>query len=270
MENKNIKIQNVNILIAGSGSSIDMLQKSKYLNKLYITSEEKFPGVLNIKFNTFRELAAKCKALQIDLVIVEEEKWIQQGIVDVLRQNLINCLGATAKWTELGLYNSVPRKLLPKYNINIPKKIILPVDFPILVKADGITRKANSVQEIIQIRKEIFNQSSEIGNTIYLEKYIEGKTYVVTSLFDTKHLITFPNAEIPAELLDNYSKNLERMLIGENANFTGFINSKLVLSNNKLYNTGFSFNFLKPECNIDFLYLLNLTIYQKLNEIPFE
>ena len=260
-------MQKANVMIVGEAKSVELVQASKYLNKLYVTTPQKIQGALNIKFNTFRELAQKCKALQIDIVVVEEEKWIQQGIIDVLSQNYINCIGATAKWAELGLYNKSCRAILEKYSIDVPKKIVLPVSFPIIVKADGITKKANNMQEIIDLRQEIFNRSAEIGKTIYLEEYIEGEKYDVVSLFDGETLITFPHAQIQNELLKDYTKKLENMLKKEGAHFAGFINSKLMQRDNKLLNVGFNFEFNKPNMDIDFLFLLNSAIYQKLNEI---
>ncbi|MBR1775736.1 hypothetical protein IJ750_01510 [bacterium] len=260
-------MQRANVVIVGEGKSIELIQNSKYLNKLYLTSNLKIKGGLNIKFNTFRELAQKCKALQADIVIVEDEKWIQQGIADVLKQNFINCIASNAKWSELSIHNLYTRNLLEKYDINTPQKLVLPIDFPVIVRADGIIKKANSVQEIIDIRKKIFEQSPVIGKTIFLEKFIDGEKYVVPSLFDGKSLLTFPNVNIEQELLNTYTKNLENLLRSEKAEFIGFINSKLILSDNKLYNTGFSFEFLKPDFDVDFLYILNSAIYQKLDEI---
>jgi phosphoribosylamine-glycine ligase len=234
---------------------------------LYITSQTKIKDVLNIKFNTFRELARKCHALQIDIVLVEEEKWIQQGIADILKQNYVNCISANAKWAELSLHNNFSRSLLGKYNINIPSKVILPVEYPIIVKADGVTKKANSMQEIINIKQEISDKSSEIAKTTYLEEFIKGQSYNLISLYDGKNLITFPQKNIPENILTEYNTTLENMLKTENADFVGFINSEIIVFENKIYNIGFNFEFSKPNLDADFLYILNSAIYQKLDEI---
>lgn len=260
-------MQRANVLVVGEGKSVELIKASKYLNKLYLTSQTRIKNVLNIKFNTFRELARKCHALQIDIVLVEEEKWIQQGIADVLKQNYINCIAANAKWSELSLHNDFSRSLLKKYNIDIPQKIILPVEYPVIVKADGITKKANSMQEIIDIRQEIFNKSSEIGKTIYLEKYINGETYNIISLYDGENLLTFPQDNIASDILTDYNNKLEKLLKTERADFVGFINSEVIIFDNIIYNIGFNFDFSKPNSEIDFLYILNSAIYQKLNEI---
>ena len=83
-------MQPLNVLVVGEGRTLPLLGQSKFLNKLYLASNREFSGAISINFNTFRELAVKCKALKIDIVIVEDEKLIQQGITDVLRKNLVN------------------------------------------------------------------------------------------------------------------------------------------------------------------------------------
>ena len=57
------------------------------------------------------------------------------------------------------------------------------------------------------------------------------------------------------------------MLKTEKADFVGFINSEVIIFDNIIYNIGFNFDFSKPNSEIDFLYILNSAIYQKLNEI---
>lgn len=257
----------INVLIAGEGISVPDIKNSKYLKKLYVTGKEEVDGALLIKFNTFKELAQKCKSLQIDIVIVENEKWILQGIADVLKSEFINCIAPTSQWTNLSLSSLYARDLAQRYGINVPKIIRLPVDFPIIMKANGLTRKANNLQELIDLRNEININYPQISESIFLERYIEGKNITVTSLFDGKHLITFPDKNIENGMLAEYSKMLENLFIGENASFTGFINSKLIYTEEKIYNVGFSFEYLKPTCDCDLLYILLSSVYQKLNEV---
>ena len=269
-------MQLLNVLIVSQHKSkyADIIIQSEYLNKLYLTSQEEVDGAISIKFNTFQELAQKCKILQIDIVLVEEEKWVLEGIANVMKKNYVNCYAPTTDWTNLGLSHNFARKLLNKYGLETPPVINLPINFPILVKGDGILKKANSLQDIITIKKEIFELSPEISKTVFLEEYIDSNKYTVVSIFDGKHLLTFPNKNINKDLLNIYSKNLERMFVEEKANFVGFINSELIEQNGILYNAGFKFNFILPDMNEnlppqpqDILYVCLSAIYQKLNEI---
>ena len=271
-------MQSLNVLIVSSFKSkyITQIQASKYLNKPYITSQEEVEGTIQLKFNTFKELAQKCRTLQIDAVLVEEEKWVLEGIAQVMKQYYINCFAVTSEWTELGLSHNYARKLLEKYEIAVPPIITLPLEFPVLVKGDGILKKANSMQEVISIKENVYKISGEISKGIFLEKYLYGEKCKVISLFDGEHLLTFPDKCLDKRLLSNYSERLERMLIKEKAKFMGFINSELIEEKGILYNTGFSFEFIMPNFEVcqtthpnDILYICLSAMYQKLNEIEF-
>ncbi len=256
----------LNVLIAsenGQAKTIALIKKSKYLNKLYSTA--RIDGAVEVKFNTFKELAQKCKALKIDIVIVESEKWVLQGITDVLRTNLVNCLALTSYANNLVLSNNFARELLNKYNILTPQKLLYPSKFPVVLKSGEICKIGNSMEEIINIRKEIAKQSEVIADSIYLEEYIDGENFNLISLFDGKNLLSFTNDKLIIE----YSEKLKEMLISENIQFIGFLTSKLIIKDRMVYNTGFSADLSDINLNIDFIYLLNSAIYQKLNEIHY-
>ena len=91
-------MQTLNVLIISSKKSkyIEQIKHSKYLNKLYITSDEEISGAISLHFNTFKELAQKCRTLQVDIVLIEEEKWVLEGIANVMKQNFVNCFAVFA------------------------------------------------------------------------------------------------------------------------------------------------------------------------------
>ncbi len=254
-----------NVIIIGdkNAKSLPLITKSKYLNKLYTNFE--YPNTAEIKFNTFKELATKCKALKIDLVIVENEKLILQGIVDVMKKNFINCIGLTAFWTNLILSKKFAFEMTSKYQINTPERFLYPKEFPLFVKADGFSKIAHSMDEVIKYKQEIFNYSPIIAKSIFLEKFIEGDKYILTSLYDGRTLVTLPNDDLSMETINEYNNKLFKMFKSENANFIGHINSSVIFSNNQLYNIGFNFDF--PKLNADIIFVFNSLIYQKLDEL---
>ena len=63
-------MQKLNVLIVGE-NYIEQIGSSKYLDKLFLTSKKEYKNSATINFNTFQELAIKCKALKVDLVIIE-------------------------------------------------------------------------------------------------------------------------------------------------------------------------------------------------------
>ena len=254
-------MQIINVVIVGNDENSEYIKNSKFVSKVFFAPRD-------IKFNTFRELAEKCKALKTDLVIVNDEKWILQGIGDVLRSLNVNCIAPTSNWTKLGLQREYARMIFEKYKFPLLPKIVLPDKFPVYVKGNGVCEKANSLNEITEIREGIYNKSSEVAKTVYLEEYIcEPKK--IYSLYDSKHLITFPHDEIDSKLIQEYTNKLEHVLNYEKANFIGFINSSVVEKDNILYNTEFDFTFPDFNINKNLIYILISSLYQKLNEIEF-
>lgn len=262
---KDLKMPLLNILIVPNNTeeskALELISKSKYLNKLYSTAQTK--DAIEIRFNTFKELAQKCKALKIDIVVVENEKWILQGIADVLRKNFVNCIALTSSANKLILSGGYAKESVEKYGILTPKKLSYPSNYPVVVRADGVCRIGNSLEEIIEIRKDIAGRSEEIASTIFLEEFLNGQRIDIISLFDGKNLLSFSNNSVILE----YSQKLCKFLTAEKFEFIGFLTSKLVLHEEKIYHIGFSPDFSKLNIDLDFLYLLNSAIYQKLNEI---
>lgn len=256
-------MQALNVLLVASEDSkaLDSILRSKYLGKLYATFE--CPEVVEVRFNTFKELAQKCKSLKIDLVLVDDEKMILQGIADVLRKYFVNCIAINSYWTKLVLSNQFAKNMLQKYGIDTPEILMYPKSFPLVLRADGIKEFVNSMPELLDLRQKISKGSSEIADTIFLEEFIEGQKYTLTSLFDGKNLITF--SELSGDLVSEYNAKLEKMFLNEAPNFIGYINSHVILSKQKLFNIGFSFEF--PKIEEDLLYIFISAIYQKLDEI---
>ena len=257
-------MQTLNVLVAGEGKLLPIIQDSKYLKKLYIASDNEINGAINIKFNTFKELAIKCKSLQIDVVLVENEKWILQGIADVLRKNFVNCIAPTAYWAETLRDSIKSRELLVGTSINIPRKLQYPKEFPLLVRGKGFKFVAKTLNEAIALKTNINSAFPlEIAQTTFLEELLEGEVLNIVSFFDGKTLKTFSDDKNIIE----YSNNLQTILLKKKANFIGFFNSRLIYKDKRLYNAGFDLDISKIELNKDLLFILSLGIYQKLNEI---
>lgn len=260
-------MQSINVLIIGESKLLSFIKFSKFLDKLYIANDG--GNDFDLSFVTFKELAQKCKSLKIDLVIIEDEKYIMQGIVDVLKNNLINCIAPNSKWTDVVISKISSKNIINRYNILTPLTLTYPQNFPLIVKYNNGEKIANSIQEIVETKKQVFEQSPEIAKTIFLEEKIEGIQFELLSLFDGKNLLIFPPQDIKIEnsIILEYKEKLQTMLVSEQFNFIGFINSKLILSNNKIYNTGFSLTIPKPDIKMDLLYIFISAVYQKLNEI---
>lgn len=253
---------NIMLVARSDSKALDLILNSKYLDKLYTNFE--YENATNISFNTFQELAEKCKTLKVDIVIVDNKKFILQGIADVLKKNFVNCIALNSFWTQLILSNRFAREMMKKYEIETPDILAYPKEFPLVVRADGMSDVAHSMTQLIGIRQQIAKYSQGIADTIVLEKFIEGKEITLTSFFDGKTLITFPDENLNDIQICEYNMKLENMFVNENPNFIGYIDSKLIVAKQNLFNIGFDICF--PEFKEDLLFILINAIYQKLNE----
>ena len=109
------------------------------------------------------------------------------------------------------------------------------------------------------------------GEKTYLEEYLEGEVFNLTSLWDGKNLLSFPIenlTEVQQDRLELYKTKLNFMLSDEKADFTGFFTSKLLWAKNDWYLLEYKMRLDKnAQIKGDLLYILNSALYQKLNEI---
>ena len=84
-------LQTLNVLIAGEGKLLPLVKSSKFLKKLYATSDVE--GAVNVKFNTFAELAKKwgitqrrvaiyCKEGRLNGAVLKGRTWLVPGNVE--------------------------------------------------------------------------------------------------------------------------------------------------------------------------------------------
>ena len=258
-------MQTLNLLIIGNQDSnaLKMSIGSKYIKKLYTNFEYK-DGIA-IKFNTFKELAIKCKSLKIDIVFVEDKKYILEGIGDILKNNFINCIALNSYWTQLILNNEFANNILSQNDIHMPERLRYPSEFPIVIKGQGFLKFANNLQEVVDYENYIGKKYPVLAKTLFLEKYIDGEEKLITTFFDGKNSISFSDNTIPKNIIEDYNQKLEKIFNSEHSKFLGFISSRVIYANDTLYHLGFNLNL--PILETDFVFLLISAIYQKLNEI---
>ncbi len=260
-------MQKLNVFVIGEGKICPELISSKLLNKLYTTSDTMGNNTIPIPFENIDNLIKKCKGLQVDIVIVEDFDLLSLGIADILKQNHINCFGANKVWAEILQDDLCSRKLTNRYRISKPAILNYPKEFPLIVKADGFTRKAHDLKELLEIKETIPKETENI----YLEEYLEGDKIVLTSLFDGKNLLNFPIKNLnerQKSRLGEYTVKLRTLLQEEKAEFLGFINSELIWHDNNWNHLRFDLGYVKPtKIKHDLLFILTSAIYQKLDEI---
>jgi len=265
----------MNILVLGSSvveqEIIKLCKKSKFLDRIYTASNLPLKDVPNIEYTTFLELCDKAKALQIDITLVADEMLIKDGIQEIFNKNLLNIITVNKKWFNLELSNIAAKQLSNFYSINIPQLLKVPLSFPVIIRTDKskIVKIAHSMQELVDIKEGLQGECS------FLEDYLFGDVFYFLFLWDGKNLVVFtPNVqltEVQLDRLELLKTKLCFMLSDEKADFISFFTIKTVWSKNDWYVLDYymrigehinSFNF-----NKDFMYILNLALYQKLNEL---
>lgn len=264
----------MNILVIGTGeiekTFLELCLKSKFLDKLYTASNKLTEKIPNIEYENFEDLAKKAKALHIDIAITADKKLIKDGIYDTLKRYGVNIIALNKKWANLES-RIISKTLAAHYSINIPEIIKAPLSFPVVLKTDipECTVLANSMSDLIEKKSKLDNKKN------FIEEWLDGEVFYILSLWDGMNLATFPVntalTEVQNDRLELYKTKLNFMLSDEKANFTGFFTSKLLWTRNDWYLLEYipypskksALKYIKT----DFLYILNLAIYQKLNEL---
>lgn len=256
----------MNLLIIGKLQE-NLFCNSKLLDKLYTATFEPLEDIPNIEFESFEDLAYKSRALKIDVAITADKDLIQAGIADVLKKNLVNIIAVNQKWFNLEASRLVAKQLAGYYSINVPETLKAPLSFPVIIKTDK--PKGNYIATSMQ---DLINKMETLrGEKTYLEEYLEGEVFNLTSLWDGKNLLSFPIenlTEVQQDRLELYKTKLNFMLSDEKADFTGFFTSKLLWAKNDWYLLEYKMRLDKnAQIKGDLLYILNSALYQKLNEI---
>jgi phosphoribosylamine-glycine ligase len=265
----------MNILILGTGTIeqklIEISCKSKLLDHIYTASNTPLETIPNIEYLSFDDLIFKIKSLQIDLVLFSNKDFIKNGLVEILKKNLINTISVNQKWLNLETSRLAAKQLMNHYSINNPEIIKAPMFFPIVIKTNEPikTKIVYSMQELIETKKAL------AGSTTFLEEYCQGEVFNLLSLWDGKNILCFDKdfsfSEVQRDRLELYKTKLNFMLSDEKADFIGFFVSRLIWSKNDWHVLEFSMHINENiDLNLidkDFLYILNSAIYQKLNEI---
>ena len=267
----------MNILVIGTGiieqKLINFCKESKYLEHLYTASNNPLVNIPNVEYVDFEELIFKAKALKIDIILLENKAFIQEGIVELLKKNKLNIISVNSKWYNLEKSRIIAKELMNYYEINTPRIIKAPMTFPIVIKTNTsrLSKIVYTMDELVQLRENL-------GNELYfLEDYLEGFILDLVSLWDGKNILYFPHgkslSEVQLDRLDFYKTRLTIMFSEEKADFIGFFVTKLIWSKNDWHVLEYKMHLddtvdLNLQ-NKDFIYILDNAIYQKLNEISY-
>lgn len=186
------------VLVLGNGGREHAISYKLFNegHEIYFLGEN--PGVA--EFGTcvnmgIDQIAEFCKNNDIDLVFVGPEKYLVEGVVDILEKAGIRVFGPNKKAALLEGSKVFAKNLMKKYNIPTAKyesfneyeealKYLEKSEFPIVIKADGIAAGKGVI--IVQNFDEGKNTLKELmlekkfdkaGQNIVIEEFLEGEEF---------------------------------------------------------------------------------------------
>lgn len=229
-------MKKINVLVYGSGARENALawkiSQSPLLNKLFLALPN--DGFKNlgeeIIFSDFEDLAKKCLTKKVDLVVIGPEDPLSKGIVDVLCEHGIKCIGANKKWAQLESSKKYAKEFMQRHKIPTAKYLVVNskdeiknalVQFshPPVLKADGLAAgkgvhlsidMADAEQTLNEFLGGKYGSAS---SSVVVEEFLTGEELSVISIFDGETLLSF----VPAR---DY-KRLKEGQIGPNTGGMG-------------------------------------------------
>ncbi|MFM1538655.1 phosphoribosylamine--glycine ligase [Helcococcus bovis] len=274
------------------------------------------PGVA--KFGTCVEIsedqiAEFCKNNMIDLVFVGPEKYLVDGIVDKLENEQIRVFGPNKRAAILEGSKSFSKNLMKKYyiptakfeifeKIEEAKEYLKNLDFPIVIKADGIASGkgviiAESYESSISDLEEIMinNKFNDAGKKVVIEEFLVGEEFSLmcfvsgNKVYPMKiaqdHKRAFDNDEglntggmgayLPIkhiteedvkEAVDKIIIPTVEAMISENREFKGILFAGLMKTANGIKTIEYNVRFGDPESEI-ILQSMNSSLFDIANDI---
>ena len=237
----------MNIGIIGSGgrehSLCSKLKESSLVDKIFCfpgnAGTETIAENINLDILDFEKIKIACEEKNIELIIVGPEKPLVDGIVDFFEKNNIKIFGPNQIASQLEGSKIFTKQLCKKYNIpsakfnifeNIgeAKKFINEVNFPLVVKADGLASGkgvyiCNNQQESFLAVEEIFGGKFGEAKNILIEEFLKGEEMSYFIISDGTTIKGFGTAQ-----------DHKRVLEGDNGKNTGgmgaYSHSRLISS----------------------------------------
>ncbi|MFH1585623.1 MAG: phosphoribosylamine--glycine ligase [archaeon] len=171
------------------------------------TSKGQSGKIIQISIRDFRELVIFCKENKVDLVDVGPENPLDEGIIDILTEAGIPCIGPKREYTRLENDREFTNKLLSEIGVSKPewksftnyeeaKKYVRNIGYQVVVKANGLAKgKGTIVCDNIEQAEEAINKImvkkyfGNAGDKIIIEERKYGKELSFFAYLDGKHIL---------------------------------------------------------------------------------
>ncbi|MBR9699425.1 phosphoribosylamine--glycine ligase [Candidatus Woesearchaeota archaeon] len=212
----------MNVLLIGNGAREHAIAKaiarSKTKPTLFSYMKAKNPGIAelssDVKIGSYTDLPGiveYAKAQQADFVVIGPEDPLNNGVVDVLEKEGIQCVGPKKELAQLETSKSFTRNLMKKYDIEgCPDfKVFTRIEgikdymdsLPgVVVKPDGLTGGKGvkvqgdhfqTIDEALDYCKEVLEKHS----SVIVEEKLEGEEFSLQCFTDGKTVVDSPPAQ---------------------------------------------------------------------------
>ena len=203
------------VLVIGSGARehtlVWKLKQSKYVSDIYITpgnaGVNQIAEPVNIKPDSFRELAHFASRNCIDLTIVGPEELLSQGIVDYFISQNLRIFGPTKIASQIETSKVFSKEFMRRHRIPTASykvfedvkgalKFLETHKLPLVIKADGLTGGKgtfiiNDPEEAKSIISHLMIERAwgEAGKRIIIEECLEGEEVSFFALTDGREVL---------------------------------------------------------------------------------
>ncbi len=178
-------------------------------------------NLVNIPIENHQEIAAFAKREKIDLTIVGPELPLADGIVDIFHKKRLKIFGPNKKaatlesskiWAkEFMLENEIPTAgFFVADNFSTAKKIIEKVQYPVVIKFDGLAAGkgvgiVNDFQEAANFLENIFEKRvfSQTSNRVVIEEFLSGQELSYLVITDGENFVPLAPARDYKKIYEN-------------------------------------------------------------------
>lgn len=212
------------VLVVGCGGREHAIAHKLYQegHQIYMWGENPavaiFGTCVDLNYNTVVEF---CHNYEIDLVFVGPEKYLVEGLIDLLQQNNIRAFGPSQRAAQLEGSKVFSKMMMEKYQIPTARHqsfadyqraydYLQQQQMPIVLKADGLAAGkgvviAQTLDEANQALYDMMCQQkfAQAGQQVVIEEYLEGEEFSLMCFVSNRTVIPMPVAQDHKRAFDN-------------------------------------------------------------------
>ncbi len=219
----------MNILVIGSGGREHALawkiSASPKVKKIYCAPGNagisQVAELVSISVDDIDSLLNFAKSKRIDLTVVGPESPLSKGIVDQFEEAGLKIFGPSKKAAALEASKSFSKKIMEKYNIptakskvftnfDFAKTYLKSVEYPVVVKADGLAAGKGVViclkqSEAVLALENMMNKCifGDAGKKVVIEEFLTGEEASFIAFSDGETVLPLPSSQDHKAVFDN-------------------------------------------------------------------